>query len=521
MIGALTDRNRYPHPVERVQLIETHISYVLLTGRFAYKIKKPLDLGFLDFSTLAARRYYCGEELRLNRRFAPQLYLDVVAISGPDADPRMEGAGPAIEYALKMVEFPQRALLDAVLARGELLPGHIDELATALAAFHLAAARAQPGDAYGDAAHIRAPMEQNFAQLRPLLASAAESGRLDALRRWSQCEQDRLDALFAARHRAGFVRECHGDLHLGNIALVDGSPQMFDCIEFDPNLRWIDMMSELAFLDMDLAQRGRPDYAARVLNGYLEITGDYEGLRLLRYYLVYRALVRAKIARLRASQEDSSAAAGSAAAHRREYEAYAGFAQRVIVARRKALIVTHGLAGSGKTTYSQAVLEGLSALRLRSDVERKRQHGLAALARTGAQLGTGIYDEAATRSVYAELMRLAHVALEAGYPVIVDATFLERWQRDAFRRLAADLAIPFCILDCRAEQAILRQRIARRGQGAGDASEATAAVLERQIETRDAIEPDELADVLGVNTERQPPGDIVRILRERLWGARR
>lgn len=520
LVRALTDPACYPHRVERVHLIETLISYVLLTGRFAYKIKKPLDLGFLDFSTLAARRFYCTEELRLNRRLAPQLYLDVVAIAGSAAAPRMEAPGMPIEYALKMAEFPQQALLDAVLARGELMPRHIDELAAALADFHAGSARAAVEDAGGAAERVRAPMEQNFAQLRPLLRSAAEARVLDILHAWSEGEQDRLEALFATRHGDGFVRECHGDLHLGNIALVSGTLQIFDCIEFNADLRWIDIMSEIAFLVMDLAQRRRRDYAARLLNAYLERSGDYAGIETLRYYLVYRSLVRAKVVRLRARQGQCGVAAG-AAAQDAAYRRYVAYARRVIAPRRPALIIMHGAAGSGKTTFAQAVLEEAGAIRLRSDVERKRIHGLSVQASSGAQLGAGIYGAQATRETYAALARLAHAVLAAGFTVIVDAAFLERWQRDDFRMVAARCAVPFCILSLRAGRATLERRICARSAAGGDASEATTAVLERQLASGEALQPDELAAAIEVDSELQAPAQLARMVRDRLRQALR
>src|SRR6266516_4567782 len=276
---------RFGPDCEQVTVLETHISYVLLTGRYAYKLKKAVDFGFLDFTTLAARRHFCEEELRLNRRLAPALYLDVVPITGSVDAPIVGGDGIAIEYAVKMGEFPQDALASGLLTRGELVPADIDALAAMVAAFHGAIEVAAAGAGFGAPEGILQRAQDNCSALLPLLDDPAE--RAHAARRGA----------FLRRVEEGFVRECHGDLHLGNIARIDGELTIFDCIEFNPALRWIDVMSEVAFTVMDLEDRGRADLSHRFLNAYLERTGDYSGLAVLRFYLVYRALVRAKIAR--------------------------------------------------------------------------------------------------------------------------------------------------------------------------------------------------------------------------------
>ena len=490
LVQALQDPARYPYPVARVTLIETHISYVLLTGSFAYKVKKAVDFGFLDFSTLEKRRLFCDEELRLNRRLAPQLYLAVVPISGTARTPRIgddvDDSGDRnapIEYAVKMLEFPQSALLDRRLARGDLCVREIDALTDQVAAFHAQAATASPADEFGTPAGIWRMAADNFSQLPAVAGNATDAARLAALEAWSRNEYVRLEAWFAERRRAGFVRECHGDLHLGNIALIDGNPVIFDCIEFNPLLRWIDVISEVAFLSMDLAERGRPDFARRFINRYLEICGDYAGLQGLSFYLVYRALVRAKVASLRAAQENATDARGQLEIRAQ----YLAFAERAIKPRQRQLVLMHGVSGSGKTWVSQAVLEHLGALRLRSDVERKRLCGLPALARSASAVDCGLYDEARTRATYRRLADLAREVLNAGFPVLVDAACLHRWQREMFCDLAAQLDVPFRILSCRADDATLRCRLVAREQSGADASEADLAILDHQLQNNDPL----------------------------------
>jgi aminoglycoside phosphotransferase family enzyme/predicted kinase len=475
----------------RLALIETHISYVLLTGQFAYKIKKAVELGFLDFRSLAARRFYCEEELRLNGRLAPKLYLDVVEITGSVEAPALGGTGPVIEYAVKMREFPQEALASRTLARGELSAADIDALAAKVAAFHKTACVANIDGPFGTPDNLLRTALQNFTQIRSLLD--ADVTDLDALAAWTERQHAACAASMARRRGAGFVRECHGDLHLGNIAFFEHELTIFDCIEFNEEMRWIDVMSEVAFVAMDLRDRGRPDLAHRFLNAYLEITGDYDGLSVLRFYLVYRAMVRAKISRLRAEQLGPGDAKAAVLA---EYRGYLNIARHYEQPTRPAILITRGLSGSGKTSLSQALLEMIGAVRIRTDVERKRLHGLPAAARERSGLDAGLYAPEATRETYLRALQLARGATAAGWRVIVDAAFLKRWQRQLFRDLASELGVPFIVVSFVAEDATLRKRIARRVHDAHEVSDADLAVLEHQLQTQEPLAPDELGDTV-------------------------
>ena len=488
LFDALSRPEAFGADCARVERLETHISCVLLTGTHAYKIKKAVDFGFLDFTTLEARRRFCEEELRLNRRLAPALYLEVVPITGRVDAPVVGGYGEPLEYAVKMREFPQDALATRILARGELAPTDIDALAEKVAAFHAAIGVAGQESAFGAPGEVLRVARQNFAQLRPRLATAEEREELDALAAWTEREYAARYDAFLRRRKHGFIRECHGDLHLGNIARVDGVLTIFDCIEFNESMRWIDVMNEIAFTVMDLEDRGRPDLAYRFLNAYLERTGDYAGLAVLPFYLVYRALVRAKIARLRAAQIEAGEPKRALLA---EYRGYVTLARGYAEPRRPALVITHGLAGCGKTTLSQAILEALRAVRIRSDVERKRMHGLAALERRPAGVEGGLYTAAATEETYARLAALAREILGAGLVAIVDATFLVRAQRDRFRNLACELGVAFAIVDFTAREATLRARIAVRAARGTDASDADLAVLEHQLATQEPLFADE------------------------------
>ena len=499
-------------------LIETHISFVLLTGTLAYKIKKAIDLRFLNFRTLAARRFYCEEELRLNRRLAPAIYLDVVPVTGTTDAPRLGGDGTILDYAVRMREFAQDSLATRALAQGRFSERHIDALAMQIATFHREAARAPAGGALGTPQAILRLALDNFAELGPLLEDPPDVADLESLEAWTREEHARCAAAMSRRHREGCVRECHGDLHLGNIAVVEDAPLAFDGIEFNDEMRWIDVMSEIAFTTMDLHDRGRPDLAHRFLNAYVEIGGDYDGLGVLRFHLVYRAVVRAKVACLRAAQmPPSEARAALLADIRRHLTLAKAFARPAT----PAVVITHGLAGSGKTTCTQTLLEAIGAVRIRTDLERKRLHGLSPASRSAAGIDAGLYTSAATRDTYRRVLGLARSATDAGYVTIVDGAFLKRWQRGMFRALAAEAGIPFVIIGFDADEATLRERIARRLQEAKDASDADIEVLEHQLSTQEPLTPAERAHAVVFDAGRRPdetPPELWNEVRSRLRG---
>lgn len=495
LVEALRDSRCYPHEVGAIEVIETHISWVILTGPYVYKIKKALDLGFLDFITLAQRERFCHEELRLNRRLEPDFYLDVVAITGTAGAPVIAGSGEAIEWAVRMREFERGAELSRLLGSGTVTPAVIDEIADRVAAFHAACDRDTSPARYGTAQAVHLLVRENLDALDPLIVDSDAAHRLRKLAAWSEAEHRRLAPAFESRRAQGFVRECHGDLHLGNIALHAGRVVLFDCIEFDPRLRWIDVMSDLTFLVMDLDHRERPDLARRCLNRWLERSGDYAGLVVLRYYLVYRALVRAKVAAIRASQGDGSAAAAAL-----ESQALLELAERFARPGLPRLIVTHGVSGSGKTSVTCALTEVADLIRIRSDVERKRLFGLSSEDRGGSNVGEGLYARDATRQTYARLLALAQQVLRAGHAVVVDATFLDRSDREAFRALAASLDVPFRILACRAAPSTLRNRVGARQTEGKDASDADLSVLERQLEGGGQLDDDERREATAIDT---------------------
>lgn len=495
LIQGLLDPTAYPHPVSEVRLIETHISWVLIAGEYAYKIKKPVDLGFLDFSTLDKRKFCCEEEIRLNRRLVPDIYLGTVAITGSETKPRLAGAGTPLEWAVKMRAFPADATLDR---EERVTPEQIDAIAEQAARFHSEAAHVAETSVFGDPDMVMQPVRENFRQLRSLRLPHALTSLFGHLETWSENEGKRLQAHFGQRKARGFIRDCHGDLHLGNIAWTDNRPLIFDCIEFNPALRCIDPVSEAAFLAMDLIHRGLEPLAWRFLNRWLERTGDYEGMQAFRFYLVYRAMVRAKVAGIRAQQDDPDA--------HQEALSYLKLADRLGQTRQPYLLLMHGYSGSGKTWLSQRLLECLGCIRLRSDVERKRLAGLHATERSGSELAGGIYSADSTRQTFERLRDMADLLMDAGYPVIVDATFLKREARQPFLALARERALPLRIVSLQADTELLRARIHNRQAENRDASEADLSVLENQLQSCEPLEAE--ISALSVVFDAADPGRL-------------
>ncbi|MEO7116484.1 MAG: AAA family ATPase [Caldimonas sp.] len=461
---------------------------MLLAGEFAYKIKKPVRLGFLDFSTLAARQRGCEEELRLNQRLASSLYVGVIAVRADGPDATLTGDGPVVDYAVKMHRFPADALASERLARGTLDAADLTQLAIRLASFHDDARVADLDSRFGRADMVLSQALHALDALAPLVADDCAP-----LRRWFTTQAEALTASWERRRACGRVLECHGDLHLDNVLLLHDDVTAFDCLEFDPALRWIDVMNDIAYLMMDLLAHERRDLAFGFLDAYLEASGDYDGLDVLRYYLVYRAVVRALVNALR--EGVSGGCAGLPA------RTYLRLAQRLAdeATRGSRLLITHGLPGSGKSHVSRQLLACAGAVRLRSDVVRKRLAGLPPLA--DSRRAGNLYTQVGTDSTYARLVDLARAALRGGFPTIVDAAFLQRAQRERLFALARELRVPLVILDCQAPLPELRRRVTQRLSRGDDASEADASVLTQLSESAEPFDDGELSRVMAVRTD--------------------
>lgn len=506
LIASLMKECDYPHSVSSIELFETHISWVILTGPFAYKIKKAIQLDFLDFSTLRLRRHYCEEELRLNRRWAPELYLEVVPILGSVEHPSIGGDGAAIEYALKMVQFPQSAQLDNQLTAGLLKHEDMRQLAEAIAERH-EEAKVQP---YTDDEEcfdeVKAPMLDNF----PPLEQVTDLHMLPRLQDWTEKALRELEPMLIERRKAGFVRECHGDLHLSNLVRLSGGIVAFDCVEFSAALRNIDVISDIAFLVMDLVARARQDLAYSFLNRYLECTGDYRGMALLSLYFVYHCMIRAKVAAIRRAERD---AAENGRHDLEKLQHNLAVATRWIDAPEPRLVAMHGYSGSGKTWLSTMLMSELPAVRVRSDIERKRPLALDEFDSSESKPGSGIYNNRSRTGVYEQLIETAEFLLDAGYSVIVDASFLGLRDRQSISALAREQGVGFSFVHTSADRRELISRLGMRATTGQDASEADSEVLNYQYENADPLNAAERAQTVFVATDEVvDPGRITKVL---------
>lgn len=439
------------------KIIETHISWVILTNKYAYKIKKPLDLGFLDFSSLVKRKYYCEEEVRLNKLYSPDLYLKVISITVKDK---------VIDYAIVMNQFSQEDLFLNLLKQHKLEDRYLVDLAQQLAHIHQTAEIAR--GKFLELESMFFPVQQNFDQIRPTLEKKQDQlllSQLDRCEEWANAEFKTFEKIFKSRKKNHFIRACHGDLHLGNIVLYHSKPTIFDCIEFSDNLRFTDTMADVGFLLMDLDEKHQSSLGNVFLNEYLTHTGDYEGLAILRFYQAYRAVVRAKIKLLEPKMDWS------------DYKISMDLAEKYSEIKKPELFIMHGISGSGKTTRAKNLAKKINAIHLRSDVERKRI----------CQDKRKLYSVETNKKVYERLYDLAQQALELGYSVIVDATFLKKNDRNHFRQLS----FPFHIVPCEVDDKMRETWLRNRQREQNDFSDADFTIAQQQRQTLEPLTPDE------------------------------
>lgn len=490
----------YSHAVEVVTLIETHISWVLLTGEFAYKIKRPVHFSFIDLRSMAHRAYLCAEEIRLNRRFAPDIYLQVCEITESDGETRMGGSGRVIEHAVKMRQFSADDELDRLLCAARIEPGELAGFGRDLARIHEQLPVAEPTGDWGQPAATRALILENLDECARLESAVGAPTDVPALGALLRARLDAAGECMLQRLQGGRVRECHGDLHCGNIARQGSRLVAFDCIEFDARLRWIDVADEVAFLLADLDSRGCSRHAQAFLDAYLRQSGDYQACRLIDLYKAHRALVRAKVIGLGVANASAAPVVGNTVLERQR--ALLECARRALSPKRPMLVLMCGLSGSGKTWVACRLASCLEAIHLRSDIERKRLAGLGERTHSGAggAPGEGLYTSEFSARVYRHLARSARDILSGGLTAIVDATFHGRAERLAFRELGRELGVPLCVVHCRAPHELLQARLAERNRRDEDASEADAAVLSWQETQFEPITAAECLTVIELET---------------------
>ncbi|MFW6093438.1 MAG: AAA family ATPase [Pseudomonadota bacterium] len=512
-LSALLEPDAYPHPCDDIQVVETHISWVLLTGSVAYKLKKPVAFSFVDFSTLAQREHFCREELRCNARFAPGLYLGVVAVTRDDRGRvAIDGGGEVLEWAVKMRQFPAEAQLDRVVERGDATREMLETFGRSLARQH-ADLPAQRVDATELEPRVLAPARENFDDIRALTWTQPYAETLDRVSSASEAVAERHHAWLELRLRDGWTRECHGDLHLSNLVLLEDQVTAFDCLEFNPSLRWIDPQSDVAFLFMDCLVREREDLGYAFVDGYLDGCGDYDGARLLPFYAGYRSMVRAKVAALGREVPDDGGLASPDDPHLARFVRHLSWADAYFGRPPGQLVLMCGVSGSGKSYLARRLVPDLPAVRLRSDVARKAQAGMDPGESGRSAVGTGLYAPGRSDAVYAWLADVAADLLRSGEHVLVDATFLEPERREPFVSLGREVGRPAVVVHCDAPADVLRERVKRRARAGADVSDADLAVLEHQLETFEA--PD---GVIRFDTAAEVTPERLQRLRRQVLG---
>jgi len=489
LIELLLDPDSYPHAVDVITTIETHISIVFLTGSFAYKLKKPVDFGFLDFSTLEQRKKFCSLEVQLNRRTAPQLYEGVYQIESLNTpepaisiNPQDDTAANVVDYLVKMKQFDPNDVLGRMLQnQGVIDNAMLEKLAQQIARFHKIAEPVEQDSRFGEPKTLLQPMLDNLPTLYSFFTDAAIKEQVNTIEQWTHQTFEQVTPLLIARKQQGFIRACHGDLHLDNIALIDDDPLLFDGIEFNNDFRWIDVISDLAFLLIDLDFRKHKPASLKVLSLYLSKTLDYNSLFLLNFYRVYRTMVRAKITTLRGMQlEDNSLQQQHVIQIAKDYISQA--ANYLAPKRPPKCILLQGISGSGKSHLAGQMLEelDLNAIVLSSDRIRKTLFGIDANDRVDATLTSSLYSAEMNRKTYGALEQNAATILANGFDVIVDATFLKAEHRQRFYQLAAEPKIECYLISIEASLEQASQSILDRQLLNDNPSDADIEVMHRQ-----------------------------------------
>lgn len=476
------------------QLLQTHISWVILSGPYAYKIKKPVNFGFIDYTNLEKRKHFCDLEITLNKRLASSLYLNVVAITGTEQLPTLEGNGEPIEYAIKMRAFDQNHLFTNLIAHHDLTVEHIEAMSAICASFHQTAEICSD-PILGTPESLMGPIRDNFHVTASFPAGKKYTAELEQIKTWAESTYQKFMPLLAERKAKGYIRACHGDLHLGNMVLFENKPMIFDCIEFNESFRWTDVMSDIGFFTMDLEDKKRPDFASRFVNRYLDLSHDYDGAVLLKFYQSYRAMVRAKVAAIQLEQCDSNSTMGKSLQH--NLKSCIELALSYTQIKKPQLILTHGVSGSGKTTYTNQLLKDTSTIRLSADVIRKHLFKLPPFEISPVALQSKLYSDDADKQVSDKLLQLTEMLLKANLTVIVDATFIRRAQRKHFVELAKKLKLNIKALNFNVAEPILNQRLKAREKMI-TASDANFNIAKQQLAVLEPISTEEGIEIENI-----------------------
>ncbi|HEY55032.1 MAG TPA: AAA family ATPase [Dehalococcoidia bacterium] len=457
-VKALLKPQAYPEATGKIELVQTQMSFVFLTEEFVYKVKKAVDLGYLDYTTLGKRRFYCQQEVKLNRRLCPEVYLGVVPITRDKGAISVEGRGEAIEYAVKMRRLPQEAMMETLLDSNRVSGEMISRVAQKLAAFHQKAETSAKISAFGQLKTIRQNTDENFDQTEKYIGKTISEESYRHIKDYTDSFIRDNAALFQKRTEEGRIRDCHGDLHAAHVCFTDGIC-IYDCIEFNERFRYCDVASEVAFLAMDLDHHGRADLAHAFVNAYLAESQDKELAKLLAFYKGYRAYVRGKVESFKL--DDPYIAKEEKARTLATAKSYFDLA-RAYTRARPMLFITVGLVGTGKTTLAQALAGRLGLAVISSDVTRKQLAGIPVTEHRFDEFDSGIYSAEFTRQTYDKMLSEAKSILGAGGPVILDASFTKAEERLKAKGLAEEMGADFFIIECTLDEETIKERLKKR-----------------------------------------------------------
>ncbi len=490
ILEAMGDPAFYPDAPSAVTVQETHISTLFLTDDYVYKIKKPVNFGFLDFTTLSARRFFCEQEVRLNRRLSPGVYLGVVAIHHSDRGIHLAPPGDVVEYAVKMRRIPEERMMDLLLARGEIDAGIIRQIALQLVGFHSRARTDREISLYGTAARVAKNTEENFGQTEAFIGTTLRRDQFERITAFTRGFLERRRLLFRKRAAEKRIRDCHGDIRMEHICIVYPIV-IFDCIEFNRRFRYTDVAADLAFLAMDLDFHDRPDFSRMLIEIYVEYSQDWELLKMIRFYKCYRAYVRGKVESFQS--EDPAQPDAARQKHLSQAQHYFALADAYAEARPY-VVITSGLTGTGKSRLAEALARDLDLALFQSDRIRKEISGMPPEEHRIEAFGKGIYSKEASRRTYQTLLSKAEETLKQGRPVILDATYLKQGERNAARELSDKHRVPFFVLEVTCPEEEVQRRLANRVRETGAISDGRWEIYLSQRDIREAI--------IGIATER-------------------
>jgi aminoglycoside phosphotransferase family enzyme/predicted kinase len=458
LVKALLKPEAYPEKAGKIELMQTQMSFVFLTKEFVYKVKKAVDLGFLDYTTLEKRRYFCEKELELNRRLCPQAYLGVVPVTQDKGEIRIGGKGEAIEYAVKMRRLPQDRMMNVLLGGDGVTAEMVGGVAQKLAAFHQKAETNDEINAFGEIKAFTVNTDENFDQTEKYIGRTISKDSYRNIKEYTDRFVEQNTPLFNRRIKESRIRDCHGDLHAAHICFTD-SICIYDCIEFNDRFRYCDIASEMAFLAMDLDHYGRADLSRALIKAYAAESGDKGLLKLLGFYKCYRAYVRGKVEGFKLDDpyiaEDEKEKTLEVAA------SYFDLA-RAYTRAKPALFITVGLVGTGKSTMAKELARRLGLAVIASDVTRKQLAGVPLNEHRFEGFTGGIYSAELSRKTYDEMFAAAKEILSEGGSVVLDASFIRAGERLKAKRLAEEAGADFYIIECTLDEANIKKRLDKR-----------------------------------------------------------